>query len=128
MLRSTDGGIPIIGEIKVKKDMDVFFGLVQALMYGVELATPNQFARLRKSYPEQFADLPDRPQFDVYLLLADHPSDPLHADIMASTQYLVKEMYKENTLSSLVRRIACLSVGSGPEDGLGLSAHFVFGK
>jgi hypothetical protein len=56
-----DTQVPIIGEIKFRNDQTPFFALIQALTYAVELATPNQQERLKKSYPTFFRHLVKEP-------------------------------------------------------------------
>lgn len=76
--------VPIVGEIKVGADKDVFFALVQGLMYATEIATPNQIDRLDRHHLEPLRRAArrgetwcppvvqlDPPQVDVHLLEVD---------------------------------------------------------
>lgn len=42
---------PVLIEYKSKNDKSLFFALIQLLTYASELATPNQFYRMRNSWP-----------------------------------------------------------------------------
>jgi len=66
-----DGAIPAVGEVKaVTETVGPTFGLVQSLMYASQLATPNQFMRLRRHYPKALADItPNKPRIDVLVFL-----------------------------------------------------------
>jgi len=45
LLRSSVG-LPVVGEVKVQRDKNAFFALIQAMTYAVEMSTPNQLKRL----------------------------------------------------------------------------------
>ena len=77
LLRSRDGGLPIIAEVKAPRDGNLFVALVQALTYAAELATANQFERLSGSYREfESLDLKQLPRCDIYVIYfrADKPN------------------------------------------------------
>jgi|GEM_PF-1804419 len=57
LLKSHETGFPTVGEVKVGKDKNAFFALIQAMTYAVELSTPSQRARLKKHFAGQFGDL-----------------------------------------------------------------------
>ena len=60
---------PVIGEIKADTDVNPFLGLIQSLMYAVELSTPAQRARLCTYYPGQFAESDTGSGIDISLIL-----------------------------------------------------------
>ncbi len=68
---STDGIVPAIGEVKAATEqVGPTFALVQSLMYAAQIATRNQFLRLRKHYPDVFAKVnSDQPRVDVAIIL-----------------------------------------------------------
>ena len=57
LLKSHETGFPTVGEVKVGKDKNAFFALIQAMTYAVELSTPSQLGRLKKHSGDQFGDL-----------------------------------------------------------------------
>jgi hypothetical protein len=66
---------PIVAELKLKRDMDPFFALIQALACAAHLATPNQYERMRRHlWRGGFPELSDKPRLDVYLLFFDSSS------------------------------------------------------
>jgi hypothetical protein len=62
------GDRPIIAEVKIRKDKNPFYALIQALTAAVELLTPAQHDRLRKYYPKSFPNNNDQ-TVDIYLIL-----------------------------------------------------------
>jgi hypothetical protein len=48
LLANLDDRTPIAAEVKIARDMDPFFALVQALACAAHLGTPNQYERLRR--------------------------------------------------------------------------------
>lgn len=71
LLRNADDGTPILGEVKVERDKDPFFGLVQVLLAASYMQPAPQQARLLL-HDQEFA--PAGP-LDVYLVLATEPGD-----------------------------------------------------
>ena len=124
LLAHATDGIPIVGEVKIGRDTNPFYGLVQALMYAVELCTPEQQKRLAGSFRERFADLTGTPRADVYLLLKDCPTDKLHQRILRDTEVLARGMYQTKSIASIIRRIVCLDV----MNDLTLNFRFGYGE
>ena len=57
LLLATSEGVPVIGEVKRKKDRNVFYALLQAMTYAVELSTPDQLKRLKTHFGDSFQKL-----------------------------------------------------------------------
>jgi hypothetical protein len=75
LFRSHATGFPVVGEIKVRRDKNAFFGLIQAMTYAVELSTPNQLARLKKHFAA-FGKLDvDAAEVDIVLVMVNHVKD-----------------------------------------------------
>ena len=72
LLASTLNGVvlPAIGEIKAASEtVGPTFALVQSLMYAAQLATANQFMRLKLHYKGAFSKIDERkPRMDVFVL------------------------------------------------------------
>jgi len=102
-----NGVLPGVGEVKAATEqVGPTFALVQSLMYSAQLATRNQFLRLKKHYPESFGAInADQPRVDVLVLLEVdrglNPQDLQHALSLAD------EVGK--CLSAYIRHIAFLS-------------------
>jgi hypothetical protein len=117
--------LPIVGEVKVRRDQTPFLGLIQAFTYAAELCTANQFGRLARWYPGTFHGLPQQPMLDVYLISLEPAPD--HEPILRTTMELAAAMYEaDHHFHNVVRRIAFLEarlVGDIAE----LACHGVFG-
>lgn len=75
LLRSSLG-FPAVGEVKVGRDKNAFFALVQAITYAVELSTRSQFARLKKHFGDTYKKLSDENgKVEVVLLMVNPVKD-----------------------------------------------------
>jgi hypothetical protein len=113
LLLCSRAGRPIVGEIKRRNDTNAFMALVQALMYMVEFATPNQVTRLATSFSEHFgglADLGADVRCDLFLVSADAPVSGLPPVIGLATQRLAEGLVEERCISVFLGRIAFLEV------------------
>ena len=109
LLCNAHDGVPVVGEIKADTDVNPFLGLIQCLMYAVELSTESQRARLNQSYPERFADGTSAPGIDIYLLLLKYPQDPMSKEFLTLTDRMSASLMADN-MSGLgfIRRIVAL--------------------
>lgn len=117
LLRSNDGGLPVIGEVKSRHDTNLFLALVQSLTYASELVTPAQRRRLASSYRSlngPWVHRDDGPHVDIYILY-EEGTDP---SIEAGTFDLATKVMKHAELAERVRRIAFLTckMDGGIED------------
>lgn len=117
LLRSDDGGLPIIGEVKSRNDTNLFLALIQSLTYAAELVTPAQRRRLASSYGSlqgAWAHRDDGPHADIYILY-EQGTDP---HIEAGTFDLATKVMKQPELAERIRRIAFFSckADGGVED------------
>ena len=75
LLQSEASGFPVVGEVKVKKDKNAFFALIQAMTYAVELSTPNQLNRLKTHFVE-FGQLePRKAAVEIAILMVNPVKD-----------------------------------------------------
>ena len=113
LLRSQDGGFPIVGEIKAVGDTNLFLALIQALTYAAELTSTNQFERLKKHYGH-FAGLDStNPCCDVYLIfLDDEPK------LMQRTAEIARLLLEDTTspVATKVRRISLVRASCEKHD------------
>jgi hypothetical protein len=67
----SDCVIPVVCEIKASTEtVGPTFALTQSIMYAAQLATKNQFCRLRRTYPSIFSKLQvDSPQCKVLIII-----------------------------------------------------------
>lgn len=98
LLRSSSTGFPTVGEVKVKKDKNAFFALVQAMTYAVELSTPSQLARLKKHFGDHFGDLNvDEGKVEIALLMVNPVKDGSREPILT----LIKALNKRKKCQGL---------------------------
>jgi hypothetical protein len=104
LLQASDGDVPIVAEIKAPGDTNMFLALVQTLTYAVELTTPNQLERLRRSYPVHFRQLPLGAKCDIYIIYFAGHSPRLLKETMRIADKLMADL--GCPISRRVRRIA----------------------
>jgi hypothetical protein len=108
LLSNQQDRTPIVGEIKADTDVNPFFGLIQNLMYAVEVSTPPQRARLIQFYPERFATSSLEPRIDIYLFLLRYPRDTVSQDFLSLTNRMSSCLLADKSMSDIVRRIVVL--------------------
>ena len=99
---------PIVGETKADTDVNPFFGLIQSLMYAVELSTPSQRLRLSQSYNGRFAESSPDQGIDIYLFLLRYAQDEKSQEFLSLTNQLSAKLLEIKTISTIVRRIVAL--------------------
>ena len=108
---------PIVAEIKADTDVNPFFGLIQGLMYAVELSTPSQRARLVSVYPEHFGTLSAQTGIDIYLFLLRYSQDEVSQEFLKLTNRVAASLLAEcSPVSRIVRRIVALTNQMLPGD------------
>jgi hypothetical protein len=125
LLSNAHDQTPIVGEIKADTDVNPFLGLIQCLMYAVELSTEPQRARLCKFYPTRFAEITKSPGIDIYLVLLRYPQDPISQEFLTLTNQLSGHLVADNTLElGFIRRIVALESPMSESHGTTLSIAF----
>ncbi|MFN0197651.1 MAG: hypothetical protein ACKVT0_12980 [Planctomycetaceae bacterium] len=121
-------GTPIVGEIKADTDVNPFFGLIQGLMYAVELATEPQRARMKTFYPDKVSWGTAGPWIDIYLFLLNYPQDETSQCFLNLTRKISDRLLQDNSRTSkIVRRIVALHHPMSPENDNGFTVEFAFG-
>ena len=93
LLKSHVTGFPVVGEVKVEDDKNAFFALIQAMTYAVELSTPNQLARLKTHFANQFGDLNEkRSKVEIALLMVNHFPDDSRQPVLKLIKTLNKNL------------------------------------
>ncbi len=91
---------PVVGEVKVKRDKNVFFALLQAMTYAVELSTPKQMSRLRKHFPDSFQNLDlAGGKVNIALFLVNPVKDPTRKPV----ENLITQLNKNGKCKGLGR-------------------------
>lgn len=117
LLANADDGTPIVAELKIRKDQNPFYGLVQALAATAVLVTAAQRARLRNIYGLDAALRIGGPYVDVYVILSEPPRTGKWTPILERSLVLADRLVAQPEVSALVRRIEFLHAEGGP-DGL----------
>jgi hypothetical protein len=99
LLLITEDGVPIIGEIKAKTDTDIFFALVQSLVYASELVTRNQWERLHNIYTNRFNGKRETPKCDIYLIYENSDRDPA---LFSETRKIAEKLLNTSGVSNYV--------------------------
>jgi hypothetical protein len=108
LLSNAHDQTPIVGEIKADTDVNPFLGLIQSLMYAVELSTEPQRARLCKFYPSRFSEVTD-PVIDIYLILLRYPQDQLSQKFLSLTNQISASLLTNRKPGiGFIRRIVAL--------------------
>jgi hypothetical protein len=99
---------PIVGETKADTDVNPFLGLIQSLMYAVELSTPSQRIRLCQFYNERFAASSPDQGIDIYLFLLRYAQDARSQEFLSLTNQLSAKLIEMKNMKTMVRRIVAL--------------------
>jgi hypothetical protein len=111
VLLASNDGVPIVGEIKVKRDRDLAYALIQALACVSVLATGHQRTRLQTHYGEHLTSVPASgpPRFDVYLISVARTGRATYlGELDRTARYLASELLAQPTIAAVVRRIAMI--------------------
>lgn len=108
MLASQVGQAPIVGEIKADTDVNPFLGLIQSLMYAIELSTAPQRARLNRFYQNRFAEWAPETGIDIYLILLRYPDDDRSQEFLNLTSRIAANLVAYEGLSPIIRRVVAL--------------------
>jgi hypothetical protein len=119
---------PIVGELKLPGDRDSYYALVQALACASNLATPNQYARMRAYCPAgRFPARESPPRLDVFVLVFEEPGREglppkgrYANDLKLAAEALAPRLLAQPAITRYVRRIA--TVRLVPADGV-IGAH-----
>ncbi len=111
---------PIVGEVKLPGDRDPYYALVQALACASNLATLNQYERMRRHLPRgRFPQLEGPPRFDIFVLVIEEAGQeglPLKGryaeDLKQTAEALAPRLLTQPGIARHVRRIATLRLAS----------------
>lgn len=118
----TDGGRPILGEIKCNADNDPFYAFIQLLTYLSEMATPNQIQRALKH--RLFGDeVTEISAFDLHIFLVDFNDRGEKRTLIDLTRELASEFKRhlqmiDQNSSQCIGNIMCLSAEIENENSL----------
>lgn len=115
LLANVTDGTPIVAELKIRKDKNPFYGLVQALAATAVLVTAAQRTRLRNVYGLDAALRIGGPYVDVYVILFEPhaPREGTWLKILERSLALADGLVAQPEVSALVRRIEFLYAERG---------------
>ena len=102
--------MPILGEIKCRKDQSPFYAFLQLLMYLSQLATPNQIARAN-CHKLFGGSIGEEPAFDLHILLVDFNDRSKKKKLVEQTRKLAEKFkvtFKNRPVGGHVGDILCL--------------------
>lgn len=111
LLLSARDGTAIVGEIKVKRDRDLSYALVQALTCVSLLASENQLERVRRHYRDRASRVltAEPARFDIYLLSIPRTGgDTYLKDLDCLAPELAAALLVQPSIAGVVRRIAAI--------------------
>jgi hypothetical protein len=107
LLASNDGS-PVVGEIKIKRDRDLTYALIQALACVSLLATAHQRARLQTHYGERLETGGPR-RFGIYLIAVPRTDgDTFLTDLDRIALKLAGASLKLEPITAVVDRVALI--------------------
>ena len=106
----SNDGIPVVGEIKAKTDVDMFTALVQALVYAVELSSSSQRNRLIHAYPKF------RKTGLKIFLIYEEAGDDKDNRLRISTKDIAVDLLKDSECKDFITQIALIKCKRG-DDG-----------
>ncbi len=126
LLAAPDGTIGI-GEIKIGRDRDLFYALIQALAGVALVATPSQIGRILRNYPMPRTALAPGPAPKLDAVLVSVPRDApdtylTQLDVLA--RGFAPELLAQPAIGGVVRRIVGLQAALAGEQ-LQLTAKWV---
>lgn len=128
LLLSARDGTPVIGEIKVGRDRDQFYALIQALACVALLASDSQYGRLRAHYSRHVANFASssEPRFDIYIVYrAREGGDTFLKHLDGLAREIAPKLLEQEPIADVVRRVACVEASLAGER-IDLRADWVY--
>jgi hypothetical protein len=117
LLEDVTDGTPILAELKIRKDKDALYGLIQVLAAAAHLVTAAQRTRLRNVYGLTAAERRGGPYLDLYVVFFEPAVKGEWVTVLKHTLELRDALLAESAVATLVRQIEFLHAELG-SDGL----------
>jgi len=103
-------GVPVIGEIKYKTDQNPFYALVQLLTYLSEMATENQWNRIKIFDLFGIEKYPENIQFDLHIFLSNFNHKGEKGKLLEKTNILASQTVKtiRGKNINVINKIMCI--------------------
>ena len=120
LLEDARDGTPILAELKIRRDEDALYGLIQVLAAGAHLVTAAQRVRLRNVYGMTRALRTGGPYLDLFLIFFEPDVKGEWITVLRHALALRDALLALGAVATLIRRIEFLHATLGA-DGLRLS-------
>jgi hypothetical protein len=119
--------MPILCEVKLRKDQCAFYALIQLLTQATYACSPSQRERLvlfgsRPGFVLQETAHGSRGKIDLYVMLVEPPDGSPHAAICSAAIELGARLLKDERVAARIRRLAWLKGQSDGNAGLTFEA------
>ena len=108
LLMDRSDGAPIVGEVKLGGDQNLFYALVQGLMHVAALAGSAQRARLVKAYAAAATGLAQSGPLDLYLVGVSSPPRGTRPALALLAQEIAQGVFESGRPAGVLRRIVAL--------------------
>jgi hypothetical protein len=113
LLENKIDAIPILAELKIRKDEDALYGLIQGLSAAAHLVTASQRTRLRNVYGLTSVLRNDGPYLDLYVIFFEPEVKGLWPDVLRETLDVRDGLMKQAAITSMIRRMEFLHAALG---------------
>jgi hypothetical protein len=125
LLANVGDGAPVATELKIRRDKNAFYALVQGLALAAELTSPTQRERLRSLY-ESLSVPTVGPFIDVCVIAFRAHEGTYLERLLGASESIAKSLMQIPVVANHVRRIVYLS--AAPTESLSLNTTFVAGE
>jgi len=128
LLLASPDGLPIIGELKVKRDKPAYPALIQALRYTVELSSASQISRIASRYHESGVRFVENgPRLEVLLLSVPFTEPETYWKSMRDyTEQISEKLMHRGRVAEVVRRISYVEAVDLRDGKFDLRTRFSF--
>jgi hypothetical protein len=113
LLENRMDSTPIVAELKIRKDEDALYGLIQCLCAATHLVTVSQLARLRNVYGLTSVLRNSGPYLDLYIILFEPEVKGKWPMVLRQTLAVRDGLMKQAPITSMIRRIEFLHAALG---------------
>jgi hypothetical protein len=113
LLENRMDSTPIVAELKIRKDEDALYGLIQCLCAAAHLVTASQRARLRNVYGLTSVLSNSGPYLDLYVIFFEPEMKGLWPRVLRQTLAVRDGIMKQAPVTSMIRRIEFLHAALG---------------
>ena len=113
LLENKMDATPILAELKIRRDQNAFYGLIQSLSAAAHLLTASQRARLRNVYGLISVLRGNGPYLDLYVIFFEPEAKGLWPGVLKETIAVRDGLMRRAAITSMIRRIEFLHAALG---------------